>query len=190
MYADIVPIRLAFADELKRDLMTTFQLSREQLYDQSLKEQVDPRWGYTPRYLMQWYGEHMRSLIPRIWVTRMERKVLQARGLLDANWNPAIPMVQDGKKPLVILSDGRHANELVPAFNHPCGITIRIIRDDQPVIKGGIDGHASEEEMDHPEVKPYISRCIHNPGPSVPNSLKRFQEEVYSMVQKRITEAK
>lgn len=69
--------KTAYADPLKEACQSLFGLSREQLYDQSLKEQPDPYWGKTPRYLMQFLGtELLRSQFdPDIWTRLMEKKL-------------------------------------------------------------------------------------------------------------------
>ena len=46
--------RYAFADPLNEGCMHLFGFSREQVYDEFLKEQVDERYGKTPHQLIQW----------------------------------------------------------------------------------------------------------------------------------------
>lgn len=46
----------AFADPLKKACALMFDLSPQQLEDQTLKETVDPRWGVSPRKIFQCVG--------------------------------------------------------------------------------------------------------------------------------------
>lgn len=60
-------IRLAYADKLKDVVCDLFRFNDEQR-EGSLKEVVDPRYGFTPRHAFQIVGtEHMRSLYPKVW---------------------------------------------------------------------------------------------------------------------------
>ena len=64
-------VLLSFAAPIKAMLMEGLRLSREQVYgSQVSKETVDPRYGVTPRHMMQTLGtEWGRQLIaPDIWV--------------------------------------------------------------------------------------------------------------------------
>lgn len=46
----------AFAEPLKRSIQKMFDLSDKQLYDEKYKEEIDPRWGVSPRELFQKIG--------------------------------------------------------------------------------------------------------------------------------------
>lgn len=64
-------VRVSFAEPLKDMLRVGLRLTREQLSDPVLKETIDPRYGVTPRHLMQtlgteWGRTHVRS---DLWVT-------------------------------------------------------------------------------------------------------------------------
>ena len=49
-------IKYVFADPLKKGIQAFFNLSDDQLYDEKLKEIIDPRWGVSPRKLLQTIG--------------------------------------------------------------------------------------------------------------------------------------
>lgn len=59
-------VKQSFATPLKLCMAILFGFSVEQLYDAKLKEEVDPRWGFSPREAMQKYGsEVMRDELPK-----------------------------------------------------------------------------------------------------------------------------
>ena len=49
-------IKLSFAGILKQGMQILFNLSDDQLHHPLVKEKIDPRWGKSPRELMQWLG--------------------------------------------------------------------------------------------------------------------------------------
>ncbi len=75
----------AFAAPLKEACRTMFLFTDDQLYgDDDIKNQVDPRWGVSPRFAMQTLGtEYGRDTIRKdIWIKRMELEVelLESKG--------------------------------------------------------------------------------------------------------------
>ena len=52
---------IAFADELKSHCKTKYDLTHDQLYTQSGKETVDPRYDMSPRQILQKEGTIMRN---------------------------------------------------------------------------------------------------------------------------------
>jgi ribonuclease HI len=59
-------IKTAFAEPLKQACRTIFRLTDEQLYGEA-KEQVDPRWGVSPREILQKVGtELFRDYMPQV----------------------------------------------------------------------------------------------------------------------------
>lgn len=66
--------RYAFAGPLKQACKAMFGFTDEQLEDQALKKEVDPFWGFTPRYAMQKLGtEYGRGMLREdIWIRRAE----------------------------------------------------------------------------------------------------------------------
>lgn len=75
----------ALAQPLKAGVQCWFSLSDAQLHDPHLKNQVDPRWGVTPRYLLQHVGTElfrhrltqylplMRQLSYTLWIENFRR---------------------------------------------------------------------------------------------------------------------
>lgn len=87
---------LAFADPLKMCLMGLFEFSPDQLYTIEGKETVDPRYGVTPRHIMQQFGtEFVRKVVPDLWVILMEEE-------LSKVWS---------KDEWIIIDDVRFADE-------------------------------------------------------------------------------
>lgn len=67
-------VTVAFATKLKQLLADLFGLTREQLYG-NLKEVDDPRYGLSPRVMMQHFGQSMRALWPDIWVQHLRQQL-------------------------------------------------------------------------------------------------------------------
>jgi len=130
-------IKLTLAKPLKDICQILFDFSHEQLYDDKLKEIVDPRWGVSPRVLMQYIGtDILRNDISRIinvgsqfWIKKLRFKCIN---VLKKNPNAHI-----------VISDLRFDNEcdLAHEFN---GTVIKINRKDYNII----DGHESEKNID------------------------------------------
>jgi hypothetical protein len=77
-------VRIAFADALKDACINVFGFSREQVYGDELKEQIDEYWQHTPREILQKVGTDLfRNELPRvcenisndIWIKSVERKI-------------------------------------------------------------------------------------------------------------------
>lgn len=105
----------AFAEKLKRILMNLLNLTEYQVYDQEGKLEIDPRYGKTPRHLMQWFGQVVRDELPDAWEQALGREIAK----LNHN------------RPIVI-SDIRYAGEaeMVRALG---GKIIQIVRPDPPM---------------------------------------------------------
>ncbi len=146
----------AFASKLKQALKIIFCLEDNQLFgDSKTKEIVDPRWGISPREMMQEVGTGIvRNICPDVWVKGVFLD-LDKHGL----YYPASPGW--------VISDVRFRDE-AQAVRERGGIIIRIIRPEPKItlwkkIKSSIDGsnryakHVSEKEID--KIKPdYIIR--------------------------------
>lgn len=123
--------RVAFADKLKRIAMDLFGLSHEQCYgSQEVKETVDPRYGLTPREILQGLGEKMREIFPTIWV--------------DTVFNSTIPQLAEEGYDCFIISDVRYPNEGDKIRAHG-GIVGKVVRKDSGVTVGA--NHSSETAM-------------------------------------------
>jgi len=127
--------KVAFADKLKRTAMELFGLTWEQCYgDQKTKETVDPRYGLTPREILQGIGEKLREICPSIWV--------------DTVFNTTIPELEKEGFDIFVISDVRYPNEGDKIHEHD-GVVVKIIRD-----KGGVtvgQEHSSETSMQNYE---------------------------------------
>lgn len=96
--------KLSFAEPLKAAVMAVFGLTREQVYDQKLKEVVDPRWSMTPRQLLQKFGQAMRDLFGEdVWV----------RSLLAR-----MDKLQQVGADRFVITDTRHPNEMEMVRQH------------------------------------------------------------------------
>lgn len=69
--------KYAFADPLKRAAREIFGFTKEQVEEQSQKKEVDPFWGFTPRYALQKLGtEAVRNVFgPDTWVKAAARAI-------------------------------------------------------------------------------------------------------------------
>ena len=105
--------QFAFAGALKAVVGLAFGFSEEQLYGRQ-KEAVDPRWGKSPRWCMQWLGtEVLRACWPEIWIYHLRREILE---FLSIN----------GQRP-VVVTDVRFRDE-AEALKAMGGVLVRIER--------------------------------------------------------------
>ena len=129
---------ITFAEPLKRVCQTAYLLSDTQLWGtQEDKGRIDPRWGVSPRRILQHVGTELfrdgqRDLLPEIgtgfWVRHWE--------LWYEEWRVAHPETH------LVVSDVRFENELLALQRHG-GRVIRICREGT-----GGDTHASESGLD------------------------------------------
>lgn len=133
--------KLAFAEPLKEAAIALFGFSHEQVYG-DLKEVIDPRWGVSPRQVMQFIGtelirENIGKLLPHIgenfWVHCVLTKI-QDRLSKDPNAK-------------FVISDVRFPNEI--ECIRKLNITSRIFRIQRPDLAENTDSlHASEILID------------------------------------------
>jgi hypothetical protein len=66
--------RYAFAKPLKEAVKTMFGFTDVQVEDRTLKEQVDPYWGFSPRFALQKLGtEYGRNMLDKdVWIKRAQ----------------------------------------------------------------------------------------------------------------------
>jgi hypothetical protein len=115
-------VRASFAGLVKAMLAVGLGLDDEQLYG-ARKHDVDPRYGCSPRHLMQTLGtEWGRELVNRdVWVKALASSVRGRR---------------------VIISDVRFDNEA--AYVRERGVLVHLVG------RGGIEGgHSSEKQLAH-----------------------------------------
>ena len=95
-----------------------------------LKEEKDPRYNVTPRYILQVFGEACRKIYEATWVERLFRE-------FDEDYDPT---------EVVIVTDVRYINEM-KAIKERGGVVWKLVRSDGPGAQGGVKGHSSEEEQ-------------------------------------------
>ena len=123
--------RVAFADKVKQVAMLLFGLSHDQCFGSvSVKEKIDPRYGLTPREILQGIGEKMREIYPTIWV--------------DTLFNTTIPELQKDGYDFFVISDVRYPNE-ADAIHKQGGAVVKVERDGSGVSVGA--SHSSETSM-------------------------------------------
>lgn len=123
--------RVAFADKLKKIAMDLFGLSWEQCYGPvEIKEAVDPRYGLTPREILQGIGEKMREIYQDIWV--------------DTVFYTTIPELREQGYSKFVISDVRYPNE-ADTIHDRGGVVVKIERDAGGVSVGA--DHSSETAM-------------------------------------------
>lgn len=92
--------RLSFAAPMRAMVSDIFDLTDDQIHDRTLKEQIIPEWGLSPRQMMQRFGtEVVRSLHPDVWV-RYARRIIErsdAPGwiMTDCRFQNELAMVRD-----------------------------------------------------------------------------------------------
>jgi hypothetical protein len=128
--------QFAFAEALKEVVGLAFGFEEEQLYGRR-KEAVDPRWGVSPRWCMQWLGtEVLRARWPQIWIYHLRREILD---FLSVN----------GQHP-VVVTDVRFQDE-AEALKRIGGVLVRLRRDQEQRIEAcatGFPEHISETDLD------------------------------------------
>lgn len=121
---------LAFATPLKDFLSDLFMFDRSKMNDQDYKNKIDPRWGKSPRELMQLCGTNfVREMVhPNFWVMRLEAELLKS------------------KYKKIVISDVRFSNEsqLIRKY----GYLFHIKRINNPYKKVGIKNHKSEQVLE------------------------------------------
>jgi hypothetical protein len=127
--------RVAFADRLKEAASLVYGLSHEQVHGSlAAKEEVDPRWGLSPRFILQQLGTEVgRSIHPDTWI----------RSLLDVD----IPARESaGASPTGwVVADVRFPNEAA-AIRERGGCIVRVVRPGWD-LGGAAAQHASEVEL-------------------------------------------
>jgi hypothetical protein len=130
---------LAIAKPLKDTLKAVFMLSNDQLYDEKTKEEIDPRWGVSPRRLMQGVGDLFRDYLP---VVLPELKL--DKGLIftqNLYWRlKEIEDMKDSRPSLIVIEDGRLTDEHKFFKTYPEGTSVELRRK-----TGSKDCHISEQ---------------------------------------------
>lgn len=118
----------SFATPIKEIMVNYFGFTREQVYDQKLKEIEDKFWNITPRKLMQLIGTEMfrKNFRCDVWVKVFEKKILN---------NP---------NNFFVVADVRFNNEAEMVIRNN-GIVIKILRNSDNVVNVS---HESEKGID------------------------------------------
>ena len=140
----------AFADPLKRVVMSVYDLSWDQVFgDEAEKEAVIERWGLSPRQIMQRFGTEVgRSVHPDTWIRNTLDNIHSAvsgRGAwlrndvqreFEHRWT-ATPK-------LWVVTDVRFPNE-AEAIREAGGQVWTVVR---PSLGAPVDEHTSEKSVD------------------------------------------
>ena len=131
--------RCAFADELKKIAQHLWELDDLQVHGSIRdKETVDPRWGKSPRQLLQTLGtEAGRGSHPETWIRVLLRRLVETEEAL----------VEMGATPRVgwAVCDVRFPNEASAIRRHG-GIVWRVNR--ESFGTGDFESHSSETSID------------------------------------------
>jgi hypothetical protein len=100
----------AFAGPLKEACKILFNLSDDQLYNPVMKEEIDPRWGKSPREMFQIIGDSAREVNIDCFIMNMKQRIDNSK----AKYN--------------VISDVRYDNE-AEFIRSLDGKVIKIIRD-------------------------------------------------------------
>jgi len=146
----------AFADPLKECCQLLFRLTREQVHDPLQKETVDPRWGQTPRRILQRVGTDLfRKHYDESFWLRCFEEWYETHRHLD-----------------IVCTDVRFQNE-ADCIRRLGGVVIRITRSDIDRKEGekeGEDLHESERQID--AIAPDF--YLYNQSPSI----DKFHQEL------------
>lgn len=166
--------RVSFAGPLKEMAKQIWEFTDDQVYgDATFKEQVDPRWGISPRTAMQRLGESARQCIsPTVWINACIEKVVQR--------------TFEGKH-FFVIDDVRYVNE-VQSLNEATkfdGIVVRLSCTDSVSEDAGI--HPSEAEMDWVTDKEVYCQIVSHRTPGSVHLLEQIDLLMASLAQKGIT---
>ena len=121
---------LNFADALKRAAGELWDLSDAQLHG-SQKTAIDPRWGVSPRTILQHMGtEHARHLCPDVHVKRL------------------MHVLRVHHEPGYCIGDVRFENEFAALKEAGALMVYLFPWDPDKKVKGGIPNHSSEKALD------------------------------------------
>ncbi|CAM9636550.1 unnamed protein product [Phaeothamnion confervicola] len=127
----------AFADPIKKVCTEAFLFTEDQLYGDN-KEDIDPRWGISPRTAMQMFGTDMarERLGPDHWIKHM-------RQWINNRKERAMYLQYDDSNDCLVISDVRFQNEAEFVRTFPKNVLIRVTRQNH---QNPVDSHVSEQE--------------------------------------------
>jgi hypothetical protein len=139
----------AFADPVKRVAMDVYGMSWDQCYgDGPEKEAIDPRWGLSPRVIMQRLGTEVgRGIHPETWIKHTLDNVRSAAAgtgftLRDDDGRRFVRA--HGVASLWAVTDVRFPNE-ADAVIAAGGVIVKVVR---PALGTPTDEHPSETSVD------------------------------------------
>jgi len=154
----------AFADPI-REIGHIFGFSDDQMNLQSFKEQINERWGISPRKFMQLVGSEMfRTHIgPDVWVKHMFDLGIPKWVNAVKNYSVYALDKECAAKPVYacMIGDVRFKNE-ADAIHNRGGLIVRINRPDVDDISNGVQNHVSEKEFDLIQPDIVIDNIFHN----------------------------
>lgn len=148
---------IAFADPLKFAAMDIWGLTYNQCYGtEAEKETVDPRWGLTPRFILQRFGtEVARAVHPDTWARKCLETIRAAREgrtvRLHLEEDRSIRNVSVNPSTNWVITDCRFLNE-AKIVRENRGHVIKVLR---PTLDRRVDDHQSEVEVD--KIQPDIT---------------------------------
>jgi hypothetical protein len=125
--------RISFAKPLKNIVQDMFNLSDDQVWGPAhVKEETDPRWGVSPRWLMQQMGEKGRNhLGDKVWI------------------NAAFKIIEESEGERFVIEDVRYVNEVEAITEYRDGVIAGVIKLEAPNRPSKDSGeHPSEAQVD------------------------------------------
>lgn len=144
--------KMSMASPIKDACRILFDLSEDQL-NGSLKEDIDKRWGLSPRRMFQWLGTDVfrERFDSSFWITHAEHRI---RRIIKSH-------------DVIIIPDIRFVNEAEMIMSFKNHMLIRVVRPDRKD-----DPHKSETDMDRIPAS-WIDHVITNDG-----SLDEFYSKI------------
>jgi hypothetical protein len=136
---------ISMADPLKELTKNVFDFTHDQVYgDFTSKETIDPRYGVSPRHMLQKLGEQARACISEdVWVNAVWKRIID----IDRHG------YKEGKRSLVVVDSVRHYNE-VESFERLQNRgaldlqVVKLVPLNHGREYGTIDAHTSEAAVD------------------------------------------
>jgi hypothetical protein len=174
-------IKYSFADPLKKGLQFFFNLTDEQLYNQDLKEVIDPRWGISPRKLFQVFGtdifqNSIRDFLPELKINNDPKNhwvnLFKEWYLSELKKNPNIK---------IVISDARFLHE-INMIKELGGIVYKIIRPslEEKYNDNYYSSHQSEMEIESIPNNMITHLLIND------NSLEELYKQIHFLIYMKI----
>ncbi len=122
--------RMAFADPLKDAMAATFGVAVEEFHCEKLKDEIEPHWGITRRFMLQHGADALRAKF--------------GQGLFVDRWVHGFLQVADTEH--VVVTDVRYPSEA--EVIRSLGGVIVDIRREESGLPGLAGKHSSEQALD------------------------------------------